>query len=89
MSAAYSVTFKATAEKSLNKLPKSVQDRIIEKAISLGNNPRVAGSTKLAGKSGLWRVRIGVYRMLYLIDDHHHTVDIRIIAHRREVYRDL
>ncbi len=44
---------------------------------------------KLAGGSGLWRVRIGDYRMAYLIDDRNQTVDIRIVAHRREVYRDL
>jgi mRNA interferase RelE/StbE len=44
---------------------------------------------KLAGTSGLWRVRVGDYRMVYLVDDQHRAVDIRIVAHRREVYRGL
>ena len=85
----YRVSFKASADKSLDKLPKAVRARAIEKAVALADNPRPAGSVKLAGGGGLWRVRIGDYRMVYLIDDAAQTVDIRIVAHRREVYRGL
>jgi len=85
----YHVSFKASADKALDKLPKTVQARIIEKAIALGDEPHPPGSTKLAGGSRLWRVRIGDYRMVYLVDDERQTVDIRIIAHRREGYRGL
>jgi len=42
---------------------------------------------KLSGPAGLWRIRVGDYRMVYFIDDAGQTVDIRIVAHRREVYR--
>jgi mRNA interferase RelE/StbE len=85
----YRVTFKASADRALDRLPKPIQARIIEKAVLLGEEPRPPGAVKLAGGSGLWRVRIGDYRMAYLIDDRRQTVDIRIVAHRREVYRDL
>ncbi len=85
----YHVSFKASADKALDKLPKTIQTRVVEKAIALGADPRPPGCVKLAGNSGLWRVRVGDYRMVYLIDDQHRTVDIRIVAHRREVYRDL
>jgi len=85
----YQVSFKASADKAMDKLPKAVQARIVEKAIALGGEPRPPGSVKLAGTSGLWRVRIGDYRMAYIIDDERRTVDIRIIAHRREIYRGL
>jgi mRNA interferase RelE/StbE len=61
---------KASADKSLDKLPKSIQARAIEKATALGGNPRPPGAVKLTGASGLWRIRIGDYRMVYLIDDH-------------------
>jgi mRNA interferase RelE/StbE len=86
---AYRVTFKASAEKSLGKLPKEIAARVIEKAAALANDPRPSGSVKLAGPSGLWRVRVGDYRIAYLIDDKEQTVDIRIVAHRRESYRGL
>jgi mRNA interferase RelE/StbE len=85
----YQVTFKASADKALDKLPKSLQARILQKATLLATNPRPSGSVKLTGASALWRLRIGDYRMVYLIDDQGKTVDIRIIAHRREVYRGL
>jgi len=62
---------------------------MIEKALALAGNPRLQGAVKLAGTSGLWRVRIGDYRMAYLIDDQRRTVDIQIVAHRREIYRGL
>jgi mRNA-degrading endonuclease RelE of RelBE toxin-antitoxin system len=45
---AYHVSFKASAEKSLDKLPKSIQSRIVGKAISLADNPRPPGAVKLA-----------------------------------------
>ena len=85
----YTVSFKASADKAMDKLPKSVQAHMIEKAMALGGDPRPSGAVKLAGASGLWRVRVGDYRMAYLINDQRHTVDIRIVAHRREVYRRL
>jgi mRNA interferase RelE/StbE len=85
----YRVSLKATADKSLGKLPIALQRRIVEKIIALGENPRPAGCTKLAGSSGMWRLRVGDYRVAYLIDDAQQTVSIRIVAHRREVYRDL
>jgi mRNA interferase RelE/StbE len=85
----YRVSFKASADKALDRLPKSIQIRTIEKAIALADDPRPPGAVKLAGGSGLWRIRIGDYRMAYLIDDRRQTVNIRIVAHRREIYRGL
>ena len=53
---------------------------------SLAENPRPVGSRKLANRSEM-RLRVGDYRILYLIDDVRRTVTISVIAHRREVYR--
>lgn len=78
----YRVSFRASADKA-------IQARMVEKAMALGVNPRPTASVKLAGASGLWRIRVGDYRMAYLIDDERRTVDIRIVAHRREIYRGL
>ena len=85
----YQVTFKASADKALDKLPRSVQSRLLDKAAALAANPRPTGAVKLSGPAGLWRIRVGDYRMVYFIDDACQTVDIRIVAHRREVYRGL
>jgi mRNA interferase RelE/StbE len=86
---AYAVSFRASADKALDKLPAIIQKRVIEKSAALADDPRPSGAVKLAGASSLWRIRIGDYRVVYFVDDTHRIVDIRIIAHRREVYRDL
>ncbi|MFQ5839214.1 MAG: type II toxin-antitoxin system RelE/ParE family toxin [Candidatus Methylomirabilales bacterium] len=41
---------------------------------------------KLEGMEG-YRIRIGNYRAVYLVDDRERVVDVVRIAHRREVYR--
>ncbi len=85
---AYAVSFKTSAVKQIQRLPKPLAERVLAKAASLGREPRPPGSVKLAGASNLWRIRVGDYRIVYAIDDRKKLVDIRIVAHRREVYRD-
>ena len=86
---AYTVTFKASALKQAEKLPKDLARRVLDAASALASNPRPHGCTKLAGSSGFWRIRVGDYRIVYLIDDANRGVDVRIIANRREVYRGM
>ena len=80
---AYAVSFKASALKRIEKLPKSIASRVLRKANALTDNPRPSGCTKLQGAGDLWRVRVGDYRIVYAIDDDGQTVDVRIVAHRR------
>jgi mRNA interferase RelE/StbE len=52
----------------------------------LGSVPRPPGCKKLKGGDNVWRIRVGDYRIVYVIDDAARTVDVTRIAHRREVY---
>jgi mRNA interferase RelE/StbE len=54
--------------------------------ISLKENPRPLGVKKLKGQEG-YRIRLGNYRILYLVDDRERKIEIFSIAHRKEVYR--
>ncbi|MGA2222581.1 MAG: type II toxin-antitoxin system RelE/ParE family toxin [Verrucomicrobiia bacterium] len=83
---AYTVIVNRAAEKELDRLPEKVRQRITRKLIELENNPRPHGVQKLHGHDG-HRVRIGDYRVLYLIDDEAQTVEVLAVGHRREVYR--
>jgi mRNA interferase RelE/StbE len=85
----YTVTFRSSALKQTQKLPPSVAARVVAAAESLANVPRPPGCTKLAGGANLWRVRVGDYRIVYAIEDKTEIVDVRIVAHRREVYRGM
>jgi mRNA interferase RelE/StbE len=82
----YLVTLKRSAEKELSRLPGEIHDRVIERLIILQDNPRPAGARKLRGREG-YRIRIGDYRVLYVIHDSEQQVEVYSVAHRREVYR--
>lgn len=82
----YRVSLTSSAEKELNRLPKKVIARIMPRLENLVSIPRPAGCKKLRGGDNEWRIRIGDYRIVYVIDDSARTVDVTRIAHRREVY---
>ena len=83
---AYAIILRRAAEKELNRLPEKVHQRIARKPLELENSPRPHGAPKLQGHEG-YRIRIGDYRALYLIDDKAKIVEVLAAGHRREVYR--
>lgn len=85
----YSITFGRSARKELEQLSNDIAARILEKVEALSQNARPSGATKLRGPKNLWRLRVGDYRVIYGINDPAKTVDVSIVRHRREVYRDL
>jgi mRNA interferase RelE/StbE len=82
----YSVEIKPPARKELEALPDRVLARVVRKLESLAQTPRPPGCKKLKGYKDQWRVRVGEWRVVYLIDDVAKLVSITRIAHRREVY---
>jgi mRNA interferase RelE/StbE len=60
--------------------------RIDAKILALRNNPRSSGYVKLRGFKDHCRIRIGQYRVIYIIDDNRKDVIITRVAHRSEVY---
>ncbi len=82
----YSVEIKPPARKELEALPDTVLARVVRKLESLRDMPRPAGCKKLKGYKDQWRVRVGDWRVIYLIDDTAKLVSITRIAHRRDVY---
>ena len=61
-------------------------DNLIAGIMLLADNPRPPGVRKLVNREE-WRLRVGDYRALFLIDDQKQTITITAIAHRREIYR--
>jgi mRNA interferase RelE/StbE len=60
--------------------------RIVLRLEHLAATPRPPGCKKLKGGDKEWRIRVGEYRIVYVIDDRARTVDVTRIAHRRDVY---
>ena len=86
--AAYSIKIKPSAAKELQDVSDKVTlSRLIEKIKLLATQPRPSGAEKLAGRSNLYRVRQGNYRIIYSIDDQSGVVEVVKVGHRRDVYR--
>ncbi|GLY26623.1 type II toxin-antitoxin system RelE/ParE family toxin [Micromonospora sp. NBRC 101691] len=75
------------ALRELHKLPRPAFGEALKVIVALVTDPRPAGAKALVGEpSGTLRVRIGDYRIVYLVDDAQRLVTIYRVAHRREVY---
>ncbi len=83
----YEVYIKRSAEKELDGLPVKVHDNIVNHLISLQINPRPRGVKKLKKRKEEYRIRIGQYRAVYVIDDSNKKIEVFSIAHRKDVYR--
>jgi mRNA interferase RelE/StbE len=82
----YAITIRRAARKALTTLPADDYARVLAAIQALAHDPRPPGCVKLTG-SVQWRIRVGVYRVVYEIDDAAQTVTIDVIGHRRDVYR--
>jgi len=87
---AWRIEFLPAAEKELAKLGRAEAKRIIQTLktrIAASDNPRALGSALTGELGGLWRWRIGDYRVVARIEDERITIMIVRVAHRRDVYR--
>jgi mRNA interferase RelE/StbE len=82
----YEVSIKSQAERALKRLDRSVKNRIITAILSLASNPRPGGCLKVKSEEGVWRIRVGDYRVGYTVDDAAIEVVIIRIGHRSEFY---
>ena len=84
--ASYSLAFKKSVAKDLRTIPNNDVKRILIRIESLCENPRAEGSVKLSGEEK-YRVRQGVYRIIYEIQDKELIILVVKVAHRSHVYK--
>jgi len=84
--AKYKVEIKRSAAKEINKLPAKEIKKVLKIINSLAENPRPAGCLKLSNNEK-YRIRFGVYRLLYEIYDNLLLIIVVKVAHRKDVYR--
>ncbi|WP_127347374.1 type II toxin-antitoxin system RelE family toxin [Pseudidiomarina mangrovi] len=84
--ASYSLVVKKSVAKDLEGIPKKDILRILACLQGLADNPRPAGCEKLSGQER-YRIRQGVYRVIYEITDRQLIVTVVKIVHRSQVYR--
>ena len=82
----YRVLIKRKAQKQLDKIRQEDRERIIGAVFGLGDEPRPRGSQRLQGRSG-YRLRVGDYRAIYVVDEAERAVIVLQVGHCRDVYR--
>lgn len=87
----WSVEFTTTAEKQLKKIDRKWQRIILdylEDEIAGMGNPRSRGKGLAGDMKGVWRYRVGDYRILCRILDAELVILVVTIGHRKDVYVD-
>jgi len=82
----YEVVFKKSVAKDLARIPKKDVTRIIEAIKKLSSDPRPPQAKKLSAQEK-YRMRCGVYRILYEIKDKLLVVCVVKVRHRKNAYR--
>jgi mRNA interferase RelE/StbE len=82
----YKISLTRRAEKDLRSLNRSMKNRTVTAISELANDPRPSGCRKIQSEEGVWRIRIGDWRVGYTINDKSREVIVIRIVHRKEFY---
>ena len=84
--ASSSVLVKKSVYKTLDALPKADIKRLTDAMIGLADDPHPPQSKRLTNDER-YRLRVGNYRILYVIENSVLVVTVVKVGHRRDVYR--
>jgi mRNA interferase RelE/StbE len=90
VSGQWHIEFASRAQRSIDKLAAPERRRIVrflEERIAGPESPRRIGQALKGPPRGLWRYRVGDYRIIVRIEDRVLTVLVLEIGNRREIYR--
>ena len=86
----YHVEFSKAARKALNKLDPNIRTMIvgwIRKNLEGTTNARIHGKALTGNLAGLWRYRVGNYRLIADIQDDKLVILMLEIGHRSGIYQ--
>ncbi len=87
---AWTIEFDPDARRELEKLDKSVSNRILKflrERVAALDNPRTIGERLRGPLRQYWKYRIGDYRLICSIKDDRLVVIVVRVSHRRDVYK--
>ena len=85
----FTVEITAAAEKQLRQIAKVDQRRIAQATRALADDPRPAGCVTLSAERGVFRIRVGNYRVIYHVRDRDLLVLVVRITKREDAYKRL
>lgn len=86
---AWTIEVSEKAVRALRKMDKQVARRIRDELAEIAKleDPRSRGKALVGNLAGLWRYRVGDYRIVCDIEDGVLVILVVDVAHRREVYK--
>ncbi|MBF0107344.1 MAG: type II toxin-antitoxin system RelE/ParE family toxin [Deltaproteobacteria bacterium] len=84
----YKILISRTAEKAINKIPKSCLTKILAAISALSFDPFPDGHRKLKGYDDIYRIRVQNYRIIYEVFTKEIIIKILKVGHRKDVYRN-
>ena len=84
--AKFNIVFRKSVTKDLKAIPKKDQVRILQRIAQLAEDPRPPASKRLSGQQR-YRIRQGIYRVLYEIEDDQLIVTVVKVGNRGDVYK--
>jgi mRNA interferase RelE/StbE len=81
----YRIELRPAAVRALRKLDPPIRRRVQGVIALLAQDPRPPTARVLKGRPGL-RVRVGDYRIIYIVQDDVLLVVVVTLGHRRDVY---
>jgi mRNA interferase RelE/StbE len=86
----WQIEISRTAAKQITKLHRGAQESILtfmRERLSRADNPRQWGKALVGEKRGLWRYRVGDYRLICDIQDVKIRILVLELGQRKDVYR--
>lgn len=87
----WTIEFDDRARRELRKLGPEIQQQIlryVRERIAGTKDPRQLGKPLRRNLAGLWRYRVGDYRLICRLEDDRLIVLVLQLGHRREVHED-
>ena len=83
----WTITYETQPQKFLKKSDKATKIRILKYLKNVTTNPRVNGKSLSGGLKGLWRYRVGDYRIICELRDKELIILVIEVGHRSIVYK--
>jgi len=84
----YSVEIRPEAERDLSRLERVVAERVLNRVKWLAEHVEDIKLESLQGErwKGLFKLRVGDYRVLYAVQRPKKLISVHLVGHRREIY---
>lgn len=83
----FKIELKSSIEKDIRKIPQAFLVKIDQAIQKLAQNPLPKNSQKMRGYNDYYRLKVGVYRIIYRFNHKVEIIFIIKIGHRKEIYR--